>query len=57
MPIVWIVLIAVPRAGDAPINDFAFPKGAILVGAHIRDSGDFTVIFEHGDDVPRLSLE
>jgi len=46
---IWTILVAVPRAGDAAVENFAFSKGAILMLANVGDSRDFSVVFENGD--------
>src|SRR5205814_3787918 len=44
---VRLVLVAVPRTGDAAENNFAFTERAVLVLADVRDGRDFSVIFEN----------
>src|SRR6266581_3708138 len=44
---VRLVLVAVPRTGDAAENNFAFAERAVLVLADVRDGGDFSIVFEN----------
>src|SRR5216684_9326958 len=43
------ILITVPGASHASVDDLAFSQRTILVAAHIRNRGDLSVKFEDGD--------
>src|SRR5690349_8932075 len=43
------VLIAVPGASDASVNDLSFAERPVLVLAHIRHRRDISVVLEPGD--------
>lgn len=43
------ILIAVPRAGDAAVDDCAFADGAALVRAHVGDGVELAFMLENGD--------
>src|SRR6266576_1838701 len=43
------ILITVPGASHASVDDLAFSQRTILVAAHIRNRGDLPVKFEDGD--------
>src|SRR6266568_839416 len=48
-PRVGHILVAVPRARDASVDDLAFPKRPILVLADIGDGRYAAIVFEYGD--------
>src|ERR1041385_6149538 len=43
------VLVAVPRAGDAAVDDAAFAERSVLVGAEIGQRADLVAVAEHRD--------
>jgi hypothetical protein len=43
------VLVAVPRASDASVNNLSFSKRPVLVLTHIRYCGDISVVFKYSD--------
>src|ERR1051325_2572001 len=43
------VLVAVPRAGDAAVDDAAFAERSVLVGAEIGQRADLVAVAEHCD--------
>jgi hypothetical protein len=43
------VLIAVPGAGDAAVDDAAFAQWAVLMRAGIAQRADLVAVAEHGD--------
>ena len=43
------VLVAVPRAGDAAVDDAAFAERAVLVRAEVRQRADLVAVTEHRD--------
>ena len=43
------ILIAMPGAGDATVNNLAFPEWPVLVLADVRDGGYAAIVFEDGD--------
>ena len=43
------VLIAVPGAGDAAVDDLALAERAVLMAAEVGDGGDLAVVAEDGD--------
>jgi hypothetical protein len=45
----WQVLVAVPRTGDAPVENLAFTERTVLVLADVRDGADFAVVLENRD--------
>ena len=48
-PRLWLILVAMPRAGDATIDNAPFPEWAILMLANIRDRGDLAIVAEDRD--------
>src|SRR5438552_13045220 len=44
---VRLILIAVPRTGDAAENNFALAERAVLMLADVRYGGDLSVVFEN----------
>src|SRR5260370_30258944 len=48
-----LVLIAVPRTRDAAKNNFALAERPVLMLAHVRDSGDFSIVLKNRHALPR----
>jgi len=48
---VWLVLIAVPWAGEAAVDKFSFGERAILVLADAGQSGNFPLVAHHCDSL------
>src|SRR5438093_7118346 len=48
-PRIGQVLVAVPRARDASVDDLAFSKGSVLVLADIGDGRYAAIVFEYRD--------
>src|SRR6266699_5780657 len=50
-PRIGQILVAVPRARDTSVNDFAFSKRSILVLAYIGDGRYAAIVFEYRDSL------
>src|SRR6266446_8266058 len=42
----WLILVAMPRAGDATIDNAPFSERSVLMLASIRDRGDLAIVAE-----------
>ena len=51
-PRLRLILVAMPRAGDAAIDDASFPERSVLMLANIRDRRDLAIVAKDRNALP-----